>query len=304
MTDIPGLAGATHYYTFDGSYLRLDVEHDSDSSWWNNPWTLTFPDGTRVSQSPTQPQRITDRNGNYVEIVGITYNGHPAQALRDQQNRQVVLESAAVGVDIIHNLGFGGVDLAHEVHWKLLQVGGKEYCTVEPVVGPNPNGYPSMLGTLSAVSEIRLPSQTGPIKYAFGYNAQDYQSVPWGTPSVGLGELNSITLLANGVQQYNVQYQYLLDNQYGPSEEFKWNYLLKNAVTRKTLTYNETYDGTTSPVTEVTNYNGAVVTPEGGVIYNADDSQRTYLTETERSSKRYGLRTRRRDFPPLTRSIR
>ena len=90
--DVPGLAGDTHYYTFDGSYLRLDVQHDSNNMPWDNPWTLTFPDGTRVTQRATQPQRITDCNGNYTQLEYITYNGSPATRIVDQMGRQIVLE--------------------------------------------------------------------------------------------------------------------------------------------------------------------------------------------------------------------
>jgi len=64
VSDVPYFTNNVTYYTFDGSYIRLDVQHDSDANWWNNPWTLYFPDGTKVTNFGT---RITDRNGNYVE---------------------------------------------------------------------------------------------------------------------------------------------------------------------------------------------------------------------------------------------
>jgi len=52
----------------DGTYARLDIQHDSDQNPWNNPWTLYLPDGTRVTGSNNAPERIYDRNGNYVQI--------------------------------------------------------------------------------------------------------------------------------------------------------------------------------------------------------------------------------------------
>lgn len=274
--DVPGLAGDTHYYTFDGSYLRLDIQHDSNASPWDNAWTLTFPDGTSVSQSITQPQRTTDRNGNYTQIEYITYNGNPAPRIVDQMGRQIVIESTVNNSQKIHSTGPGGADVAYEVIWKLIQV-GKMYRTVDMFEGPNPNGYPEALSSLNVVSEIKLPSPNGNLKYTFGYNAHDYGTVPWGTPSVGLGEVSSLTL-PSGAQ---VQYQYTLDNQNGPEDtEFKWDNLLKNAVTKKTLTFQEEYDGSTTPVTQTWLYPGwGVVNPDGGAVVQVTDTQRTYSVD-------------------------
>src|SRR5690349_3726795 len=54
------------YYSVDGSFLRLDIAHDSDTDPMNNPWTLYFPDGTKVTsnQPNNEPQRVYDRNNN------------------------------------------------------------------------------------------------------------------------------------------------------------------------------------------------------------------------------------------------
>ncbi|MGA9768529.1 MAG: hypothetical protein WBV94_05780 [Blastocatellia bacterium] len=44
------------YYSTDGSYLRLDIEHDSDPyNWQNNPWTLYM--GLRVKTTATSQAR-------------------------------------------------------------------------------------------------------------------------------------------------------------------------------------------------------------------------------------------------------
>src|SRR6185369_1465607 len=55
------------YYSADGSFMRLQFDADSDSDWTNNAWTLSLPDGGRVTGG-TGPQRIYDRNNNYIEI--------------------------------------------------------------------------------------------------------------------------------------------------------------------------------------------------------------------------------------------
>ena len=39
------------YYSIDGSFLRLDIQHDGNTAggWQDNPWTLYFPDGSKVT---------------------------------------------------------------------------------------------------------------------------------------------------------------------------------------------------------------------------------------------------------------
>jgi len=129
VQDVPYLTNTVTYYTFDGTYVRLEVQHDSDGNWWNNPWTLYFSDGTKVTNFGT---RVTDRNGNYTEWSNITYNGHPSTQLIDQLGRKIILENQGfTGGDVIHVPGVGGVDLTYQVYWKSLQV-FKTYSTDDP----------------------------------------------------------------------------------------------------------------------------------------------------------------------------
>jgi hypothetical protein len=75
------------YYSVDGSFLRLDVQHDGNTSgaWTDNPWTLYFPDGSKVTtnQPNSEPQRFYDRNNNYVEFTGNGDSQRPVQSLRN-----------------------------------------------------------------------------------------------------------------------------------------------------------------------------------------------------------------------------
>jgi RHS repeat-associated protein len=264
VQDVPYLTNNVTYYTFDGTYIRLDVQHDSDSLWGNNPWTLYFTDGTTVTNFGT---RITDRNGNYVAWSNITYNGHPATQLMDQLGRKVILEHQGVSDgDVIHVPGVGAVDLTYQVHWKGIQI-YKTYSTAESQHGQDPNGYPDLLGSQYVVSRIDLPATTGGLQYVFGYNAVDSGSVPCCTPSDGWGELSSVTL-PSGAQ---AQYQYQLDGQNGPGFGYMWTDVLKNSVTRKSLTYQQQYDGSSTPITETTNYDistgaATITSPDGGVV--------------------------------------
>src|SRR5215213_3151167 len=128
VQDVPCLASNLNYYTFDGTYLRLEVQHDSDNNVWNNPWTLYFADGTKVTNFGS---RITDRNSNYVEWSNITYNSHPATQLMDQLGRKIIIEYQGISNgEIIHVPGVGGVDLTYQVHWKNIQV-FKTYSTYD-----------------------------------------------------------------------------------------------------------------------------------------------------------------------------
>jgi len=89
------------YYSADGSFMRLYFAPDGDSDPSNNPWTLSLPDGTRVTGG-NQPHRIYDRNNNYIEIRNITYNNHPATEIVDQLQRRIVVEyDTATGRDYI-----------------------------------------------------------------------------------------------------------------------------------------------------------------------------------------------------------
>ena len=266
--DFPFLTGPLNYYSFDGTYIRLEIQHDSDGAWGNNPWTLYFPDGTKVTNYGT---RITDRNGNYVEFSNITYNGHPATQLMDQVGRKIIIEGGGISDgDVIHVPGVGGVDLTYQVHWKAIQV----YKTYSTVFNDRYGDYPEMLGLQFVVSRIDLPAQSGGLTYLFGYNAADYTGTCC-TPSYGWGELNSVTT-PSGAQ---AQYQYQLDGQNGPGLDYLWDVVLKKRVTRKILTYQQQYDGNSTPVTETWNYNGtSIVNPDGGTVTQFSDSQRNYRT--------------------------
>ena len=263
VADVPYLTNTLTYYTFDGTYIKLEVQHDSDGNWWNNPWTLYFPDGTKVSNFGT---RITDRNGNYVEWSNVTYNSHPATQLMDQLGRKIVIENQGFsGGDVIHVPGLNSTDLTYQVHWKSIQT-FKTYSTDDPGKYDE-NGYPSMLNYQFVVSQIDLPAATGGLQYVFGYNAADYGSSPCCTPSYGWGELSSVTL-PTGAQ---AQYQYQLDGQNGPGFGYMWTDVLNNHVTRKSLTYQQQYDGSSTPVTETWNYDistgmATIVMPDGGVM--------------------------------------
>ncbi len=213
--------GTLNYYTTDGTFLRLTVEHDSDTNMLNNPWTLYLPDGGRVTGGNAN-QRIYDRNNNFIEIVETTYNGHSATYLTDQVGRSIIIEyESATNQDKIHTVGYNGAALATTIAWTNVQV----YKAYSREVGA-PFNLPA---TWRSVSQITLPSQAASLTYIFGYNANG------SNPTVGWGELNSITLPSGAKSTYT----YANDNQNNLSVDA----VLNNRPTQKLLVYRPEYDG-------------------------------------------------------------
>lgn len=218
--------GTLTYYTADGTYLRLDVEHDADTNPINNPWTLHLPGGGRVS-SRNGSQRIYDRNNNYVELVRTTLgNGHEAIKLVDEVGREVVLEYGyGQNEDAIHVKGTNGVGLTYRIKWKSIQA-SKSYLTTSEADGGMPD---NLSHVASVISEIVLPSQAGELKYTFDYNAPDVTGGGF-APTYGWGQVSAITLPSGA----KATYQYSLD---GVSGDLYWDAVLRNSPTRKDLTY-------------------------------------------------------------------
>ncbi|HEV8589215.1 MAG TPA: discoidin domain-containing protein, partial [Pyrinomonadaceae bacterium] len=254
------------YYSTDGSYLKLEIPRSGG-------WTLYFPDGMRVVSPLNEPQRIYDRNNNYVELNNVENyqgTGQPATVLTDQLGRTVALTvDWTNGEDAIHVQGFGQ-ELIWRVHWSTISVwktywpcaegalncqtgdtGTSQYQTPQP-----------FYQTFYVVDRITLPSQAGNLSYVFTYNAPYYTGT-WPPPaSTGWGELSGTTL-PSGAQ---ASYQFQLD---GPTDPPITADILRNAPSRKDLTYAQEYDGTSHQVTDTWVYGfglggGSVTSPDGG----------------------------------------
>jgi RHS repeat-associated protein len=272
------------YYSTDGTYARLDVQHDADDMWWNNPWTLYLPDGTRVTGG-NAPERIHDRNNNYVEVDNIAnYQGtnNGAVQLVDQLNRAVTLvyNGAGYGEDTITSQGFGDT-LVWKVRWKTIGV-DKSYWPCPESMTPCqihdtglPQGPDTLLQNLGVVDRLTLPVQAGNLTYTFNYNAPDRTGGDF-QPSIGWGELSGVTLPSGA----HAAYQYNFDNdstaEYTPD-------VMKDFPTAKQLVYRPEYDGATvsntpcnpqteTCITENWSYStadngggGTVTSPDGGV---------------------------------------
>lgn len=246
------------WYTSDGSYFR--VSFGSGTTFQNTPWTIYFPDGSRVTGG-NAPQRIYDRNNNYVEFQSITWNTHPATKIVDQLNRYLIIEYASIPFDpvqvydYIYLWGVGGQQVTWTVKWKTVQV-NKTYQTTN-----NACDTDSLGDYLIVVDQITLPSQAGSLTYTFGYNVPNY---PPGAPSAtyGYGEINSI-ILPTGAQ---ATYTYSRDGQ----NNLVWREVLRNRANGKTLSYQREYDGSSTQAIETRSYgaganSSSVTGPDGGV---------------------------------------
>jgi hypothetical protein len=247
------------YYSVDGSFLRLDIAHDSDTDPMNNPWTLYFPDGSKVTnnQPNSEPQRFYDRSNNYVEFLG--------SEIRDQFNRSVSVSGTVengLPVSTVTSQGFGQT-VTWTIHWKWISV-LKDYWPCAQTFGCDPEiqeQEPYGMSRL-VVDRITMPAEAGGLTYEFQYNAPNHTLGQPLSPSVGWGELSGITL-PSGAQ---VDYAWLQD---GPQTFMATPDILKNAPLTKVLTYNQEYDGTSTPITETWSYSfgpvsSAITAPDGG----------------------------------------
>ena len=259
------------YYSIDGTYMRLEVEHDNDQNFDNNPWTLFFPDGGRVTGG-NAPQRIYDRNNNFVEIQDITYNTHPAKRIVDQFNRELILEfDSATNQDFIRQRGFNNEEIVWTVKWKDVSF-NKNYLMSDDINFPFPPQPVNISGRM--VDQIILPSQAGTLAYTFRYNAASENPPP---DANGWGELGTITLPSGA----KIDYHYQLDGQDNIFAET----VVNNSPTHKDLTYLQEYDGTSTSVTETWQYSfsgviggsGSIIAPDGGISTESFDGLSTNL---------------------------
>jgi len=259
--DQPAALGTMVYYTDDGSYLRLEVAHDGDANWSNNPWTLYMPDGSRVTGG-SGPQRIYDRNNNYIEIRNTVVNNNPATEVVDQLGRALTIEYDYTNDrDFISQRGTNNEEIKWTVQWNYLYV----YKTCWAV--DLPNGFVWEQGgvaeSIHVVRTITLPIQEGSQTYDFSYNADPATSIN------GWGELSSMTLPTGA----KVNYSYEIDGLDLNNGSIRYKDVLANYPTRKVLSCTSDYDGTSSPTTETWTYNAI-----RDSTFGSDSSFKTFET--------------------------
>lgn len=255
------------YYSTDGTYLRLFIEHDGDNYYGNNPWTLYMPNGTRVTGDNLH-HRVYDRNDNYIDMGNVVINGQPAMGIVDQLGRGIAINGGAnPGEEDIAVSGVGGTLIHTTVRWKQIWVSKQYRATYDPLpFGIDPNEF--LYTSMRVIDRVTLPAQSGSLFYDFTYNASDTPPAP-GTFTQGTGEMNSITL-PTGAKATYAFFTQLPD----------WTNFVDNYPVEKTLTYRQEYDGvavSNNPcaendpncITETWSYvfaggSGTVTAPDGG----------------------------------------
>ena len=255
------VTGGMTYYSTDGSHLRLVIAHDGDTNPYNNGWTLYMPDGSRATGG-NAPQRIYDRNNNYIEIQTVTLgNGHSARKVVDQVGRYFLIEYAAANEDHVVTWGANGEEIRWRITWKNIWVHKSYIATVDHPLPQGETNTREVKEQFTVVDQIILPAQSGSLTYAFNYHGSPTEPV-WGSYTNGWGEMTSATL-PSGAQS---AYQYTHEQ----GTAFYAD-ILRNGPTRKDLTYQKEYDNDTSVATETWLYalaaNGGTITnPDGGIL--------------------------------------
>lgn len=242
--------GGMNYVSTDGSRLRLFIpyvanEGPTDSNLLNRNWKLFSMDGTTVENRPpddsTVSQRITDRNGNKIEIKGGT--------IVDQFGREM-------------GVGFDGADLDFGVTYGTRYV-YRKYKTIGyrggETVRWDADRYAEMSTSLNVVNSVTLPTQAGGQSYVFDYYADTSSPTSY---TSGWGELKSVTLPTGA----KITFTY----QSAQGTEAEATDILDNQAQYRDLEHTETYDGQTTVRTERTEYStsifGSAVSHSNGVI--------------------------------------
>lgn len=233
------------YHSTDGSFTRLVVDYVANAlgGGAGNPWTMTMPDGGRVTGGGGNPSRVYDRNGNYVEGV------------EDQLGRELTIQlNAGTNEDHISMLGVDGEVILWKVFWKTIAV-QKDYTTTGSVggIGRGGSSDQTFQGSFKVVDRIELPTQFGDLEYVFTYNSEN--------GGTGWGEIASITMPSGALAEYG--FSQPLGN--------TTDKILQRYPNGKTLTYLAEYDGSSTEQTETWTYfinqvQSTITNPDGSYV--------------------------------------
>jgi RHS repeat-associated protein len=245
--------GGMHYVSTDGSRLRLYVPYQPNLGLWDRNWKIYSPDGTTIENQPpddsTVGQRVTDRNGGFINIKG--------GLIVDQMGRSIEIDSNGVTVK-----GVNGESLTTQIIGSSKWV-YRKYLAISDAGTNVPTGtdfYDEVGSDFWAVQQIILPTQSGGQTYNFEYNAD--ATNPAGTNYTdGWGELKSVTFPTGAKATYTYS---VADGEEQTAAE-----ILDHQAVKKELAYTEIYDGNPTPRTETTYYDSS---PYGGSVTNPDGS--------------------------------
>jgi RHS repeat-associated protein len=237
------------YITTDGSRLRLFIPYQSDN------WKVYAPNGTVIENIPptdsTVLQRITDRNGNYVDRKT---NGN----ILDQLGRSIEITSDTNGDSIVSVNGVGGATVSTRIEWGGRWV-NQQYRKTTAQNAASTQVFGIVNTPITTVDKIVFPTQLGIQEMTFDYygdetppQADDYTE--------GWGEMKSVTQPTGAKTNYNIE-------QAGDTAAF----VLDRSAGYKELVYDEVYDGgsaiqkTDKTLFDVSKYGGTVTSPNGSI---------------------------------------
>jgi YD repeat-containing protein len=266
------------YYSTDGTFMRLEIPNGQGV----HPlrWTLYMPDGSRVTkgeldgQGNPLPQRIYDRNGNFVTKATVTLpDSSTAPGYIDQFGRYIARKTVSQTEDRIITLGVNGQPIEWIIRWKYISI-IRKYTTSGTGSGPYRCCYSDqvLVARPKVVDEIELPAQLGGQKFVFDYNGHDgvvdwNQSIEDPNSSPGWGDLVGV-ILPSGAE---AEYEYALSAIDAPFVFTDQLLPQLGKVAEKKLSYQANYDGNVVPVTDVWKYTisqlgvSSVVGPDGSV---------------------------------------
>ncbi len=297
---VPTAAIATpvKFHTTDGSFLQAVVTPSTVGGVTTWTWTLTFPDGRRVSGSGRYANQICDRNNNCVSIqnsIDSTTNA-PITELSDAFGRRIRLRYNIQGTcpnapddcssssDDIMQAGFGGngatPNVAPNYQWtvswtntSLSNPAGGYTCYSPSGSLTTPYTCQYLAASHRVVSSITLPTSSN-LKYSFVYADS---AAPSGKK--GWGELRTM-LLPNAAGNASAP------DTYRPRIEYGWKHTETSAnrlvisspvnpIVSKTVYRTESLNGTTTDLNETWSYTspdadygistGSITAPDGGI---------------------------------------
>jgi RHS repeat-associated protein len=198
------------YYSTDGTFVRLEISHNTVAPTQKTSWKLFFPNGDYVlgGNDPVnfqaRPQSICDRNNNCVSLDyqfkagSVAFSDAYFTSLSDGFGRSISIAYGGTnfsgGPDTVTVPGVSGTSLTWTINWTAISGATSPSYTCPPVTG---SGSPTCSAVLAdyMVDSIVPPTQAQLGSYQFGYNAK------W-------GELSSVTLPSGA----KANYTYWLDS--------------------------------------------------------------------------------------------
>ena len=248
-SSVPTVSGTMHYYTDDGSFIRVDVQTISTSNLEGgfNPalqsYTIWFPNGSKVTGGGGGHQRIYDPNGNYVEVRHLLDgSNNPYEEVVDEFNRKITRkQGGSTSQDYVEATGADGQPLRWTINRAAISSGTFSYqCDTRTSVPFCTRGL-----TISDISSISLPASSSgnsSLSFQFQYQGQN------ASDGYGYGELKQITLPSGALVDYKY---HNISKASGVLE-----YLTVNPITRKTVTHAPRYNNAPqSAEVEVWEYN-------------------------------------------------